>query len=386
MTRETARTNRRETFYRVALVVGSLMFGFGILELLAWLEVFDYRGLLAPPESGQTEVADLELLHRHAPHAHIAGSARSGQITWSFQIPPKERQYYSWDVHYDRYGFRNSSDLTQADIAVIGDSFVEGLTIPDAELMTNLLAGMEKQTVANLGQFGYGPLEEIVVLKRYGLPLRPRTVVWMFSEATDLGDVIHYRKKIGQMDAPRHNGKPAKFAIRQAISSIHARVKMALRRATRPPGVLRAGVVRTAAGEPLNEYFASTSQPFTADEMSALDETREVIAEAERLCAAQGARFVFVLIPSKFRAFHDSCEFPAQSECRKWTLTDLPERLRQAVGPVSATVGYRDLTPDLAAAVKRGNFPYYSDDDHWSPAGNRIAAEAIHQYLEEMPR
>jgi hypothetical protein len=77
--------------------------------------------------------------------------------------------------------------------------------------------------------------------------------------------------------------------------------------------------------------------------------------------------------------------FPAKSECRNWVLTDLPERLREAVGPLSAEVGYRDLTPDLVSAFKKGDFPYFTDDDHWSPSGNRIAAEAINRYLKEMP-
>lgn len=381
-----AEANRAEAYYRLLLVLGSIVFAVCIVGLLARLEGFDFRDLVGT-RTTDTDIADRELLHLHSPHSHISGSSRGGQSAQQFQIPRSERQLYQWDVHYDRNGFRNPSDLNQAGIAVIGDSFVEAITIPDAQLMTSLLAGMQSQIVANLGQFGYGPREEIVVLKRYGLPLRPRTVVWMFYEANDLGDVIHNRRAMREMDAAQTASPgPKASSIRQAISALHNRIRSKLRYAMRPSGVRRAGVVRTADGKRLMEYFDYPSPAFTPDNISALEETATIIETAEKLCAAQGARFVFVFIPTKFRAFQNSCEFPAQSECRNWRLNDLPERLRKAVGPLSAEVGYRDLTPDLVSAVKKGDFPYYSDDDHWSPAGNRIAAEAINRYLQEMSR
>jgi len=100
---------------------------------------------------------------------------------------------FRWDVRYDHNGFRNQTDLKSADIVVIGDSFVEGLTVSDAQLVTSLLAHLQGKVVANLGQSTYGPQQELIVLKRYGLPLRPRTVVWMFFEGNDLADVITYR-------------------------------------------------------------------------------------------------------------------------------------------------------------------------------------------------
>jgi hypothetical protein len=48
-------------------------------------------------------------------------------------------------------------------------------------------------------------------------------------------------------------------------------------------------------------------------------------------------------------------------------------------------IGYLDLTPDLADGVKRGVLPYYPDDEHWTPEGHKIAAEAIHKYLNGYP-
>jgi hypothetical protein len=115
--------------------------------------------------------------------------------------------------------------------------------------------------------------------------------------------------------------------------------------------------------------------------MEGLEETRRAVAAAHQLAAAQGARFVFVYVPEKFRAFRDFCQFPPQSECRQWVLSGLPQLMRTTITGISPDIGYLDLTPYMVDAVKRGVAPYYTDDGHWSPEGHRVAAEAIHQYL-----
>jgi hypothetical protein len=385
---ETDTVSRRENLRRVLLVLCSVLVALFIFELLAWLEVFDYRGLLgmrafsAPPD-----ITDRELLHRRPPHSHFAGSFLGGQISVPFQIPPAERQLYVWDVHYDQNGFRNRSDLGRADLVAIGDSFVEAMTVPDDQMMTSLLASMQHQTVVNLGMWGYGPLEELIVLKRYALPLRPHTILWMFSESTDVTDISRYHRAIADGETGSKETAARSSILRRAISGLRAQVRYA----SRPSGSSRAGLVRTArGGRPVHVYFEYPSLAFSPAELKDLDEVSSVIRTAEELCAAQNIRFVFVFIPSKFRAFRDSCEFPPRSECRNWVLTDLPERLRDAVlRPSEATsqaaVDYLDLTPDMQSAARRGDFPYYLDDGHWSPTGNRIAAEAIGRRLQESP-
>jgi hypothetical protein len=112
-----------------------------------------------------------------------------------------------------------------------------------------------------------------------------------------------------------------------------------------------------------------------------IEKTKNIVRTAYDLSAAHGARFIFVFIPDKFRALHEFCQFPAESACRNWTVNDLPERMRETIGSIASDIGFLDLTPKLAAAVKGGATPYYPDDEHWEPAGHRIAAEAINSYM-----
>jgi hypothetical protein len=371
-----------ETARRFLVAFVSIILSLALLEIPAFIKVLDY-GRIIGPASGDvfaaTNKGDPELLHIHPPHSHFSGEARGGNITSGYRIPPSDMTVYRWDVKYDQNGFRNEQNLKSADMVVIGDSFVEDITIPTAELTTSLLAHLQGKVVANLGQYGYGPLEELAVLKRFALPLQPRTVVWMFFEGNDLRDVIHYRK------ATAEERKPASFWLalwhRSFTYNALAQIYVRYRRASRPSGVKRSGVFQTANGDMRTMYFVYPSAPFTKDDLSALDETVRTLAAVQDLCAAQGSRLIFVFIPTKFRVFHEFCKFPPGSECRNWTVNDLPERFAEAIGSISFEVGYLDLTPHLVDAVKRGTLPYNSDDDHWSPEGHKIAAEAINDYL-----
>jgi hypothetical protein len=372
-----------ENLRRFLLIPGGVMVILFILESLALLKVLDYSRIIRSGPHDQfadTNRGDPELLHIHPPHSSFRGISRGGNIAANFRIPASDIGFYQWDVRYDRNGFRNDLDLNSAEVVVIGDSFVESITTPTSQLMTTVLAHFQGNVVANLGQYGYGPLEELAVLRRYGLPLRPRSAVWMFFEGNDLKDVIHYRNVTTAPPKPPPNLWSA-FWDRSLTRSVMAEVYTQFRRALRPSGTKRCGIIQTPEGGRLTQYFLYSSPPLTKDDLSALEQTTVTLAAAHDLCAAQGVRLVFVLVPTKFRVFHDLCQFPPESECRNWTLNDLPERLESAMRSISPDIGYLDLTPSLVDAAKRGLLPYYIDDDHWSPEGHRIAGEAINAYL-----
>ena len=59
----------------------------------------------------------------------------------------------------------------------------------------------------------------------------------------------------------------------------------------------------------------------------------------------------------------------------------MPERLETAMKSISPEIEFLDLTPKLIDGVKSGVLPFHVDDDHWSPEGGKIAADAINDYL-----
>jgi hypothetical protein len=372
--RPQARAERkREALFRALLILGSIAFAWVAIEIPALFNLVDYEGLEFSQAWGSVRfirVPDPQLLHIEPPYAHYAGSSRGGDFETRFQVAPAEQTLYRWDLKYDRNGFRNATDLSHADIAVIGDSMVEGMTVSDAELTTSVLAGMEGRVVANLGQYGYGPQQELAVFDRFALPLRPRVVVWMFFEGNDLTDEIAYRKIAANPPGAWS------FFLQRSFTRFAVRAVRGLLAGAKPPGVIQSGEF---AGR--NIYFSIPAAKLSPEESEAVEAVARMAGSARDRAAAQGARLVFVFIPDKFRVLRGYCRFPGKSECRNWVLSDLPTRMRSALQAVSPDIGYVDLTPDLENLAKSGVLPYYSDDVHLAPEGHRAAATAIHEFL-----
>ena len=90
----------------------------------------------------------------------------------------------------DEFGFNNPSNSHQVglDIAFIGDSFTHGCCVSEGMDVASRLRSSNLRTV-NLGMGESGPLEEWAILREFGLPLKPKTVFWLYYEENDLADL-----------------------------------------------------------------------------------------------------------------------------------------------------------------------------------------------------
>ena len=168
-----------------------------LVELPAFLNLIDYRrtfsisGSLLGEEPGY--LPDPELVSKPESYHNVKMEFSRGNLGEVLCLPSHPAEPF--ELKYDKNGFRNDEDFASADIAVIGDSYVESPMLPSSMLATTRLAKLMQQTVANLGQSGYGPQQELAVLKRYALPLHPKSVVWVFYEGNDLRDAERYNIK-----------------------------------------------------------------------------------------------------------------------------------------------------------------------------------------------
>lgn len=130
-------------------------------------------------------IDDHEFSFRRPPHARWSGWPRSAMAQY-FDLPVRssDRQTFSTDSR----GFRNPAELDRSDIALIGDSYIEGAYVSDEETAAVRLHELTGRTVVNLGVSGYGSLQELKVLEKYALRLEPRLVAWFFFEGNDLDD------------------------------------------------------------------------------------------------------------------------------------------------------------------------------------------------------
>jgi hypothetical protein len=378
----TAPIRPRSFLGRLACTLTGVVAAWLLVESLAMFHIADFRKSTWLSNSRFDE----DLISVHRPYARDQGSAIGGAFSALYKIPASDISRYEWDLKYDRNGFRNDCDWARAEMVVLGSSYVEGTNIADSALITNLLARRLGGAVENLGHNAYGPQQELIALKRYGLPLHPRTVIWTYTDFVELQQELFYRGST-QYGSGLWSGFVDRSFTRDAYHKLNSYIKSVVaqgQQALLPNDnqvVRRSGVVRDAEGKQRRIYFLHAAEPLSREELSAFKRTMAIVGAAHELCAAQGARMVVVFIPDQFRVFHSFASFDPRSECRRWVVNEQPEILERAVRSISPDIGYLDLTPALTDAVQHGVIPYFTDDNHWSPVGHRIAADAIGDYL-----
>lgn len=377
-----ARVSLSEVGARFLLTTGALAACWLLAESAALLGLMDYRTLFGRFEEGNPlSIAgrqfDNELLWRHDAYYHYQ-TAYQGNLGKALCIPPDPAR--TIEVRYDRNGFRNSPDLYEADLVVIGDSYMEGYLTSEAKLITTVLSGLQGKSVANLGHSGYGPQQELAVLKRFGLPLKPKTVVWAFFEGNDFIDVQGYENET--------HFSSNRFWQDFWFRSLTRNVAVSMFRPPAPTCVSNDSIKElraefTDTNSMTHTVFFAPTEVEPPSEKT-LHKAAAFIAEAATLCHEKNTRFLVVFVPEKYRVYHDLTNVSLLTDAvRQWRISNLPSQLRQLLFQLEPSIEYIDLTPALKRASQKGVATYLPDDTHWTDEGNRVAAETIHHALRQ---
>ena len=381
-----ARPPAHELRIRFALMTGAFGCALVFLELLGLVGVVDWTRvfpvpLVDRPHEGR-DVPDPELLHIHRPHLRESGWTRGDLLALTHLAGPSHR----YDVRYDQNGFRNSIDLARAEIAVVGDSFIEGGLVPAEQLITSMLGRLQHCTAANLGQAKYGPQQELAVLRRYAVPMVPRICIWAFFEGNDLSEIARYRRIRSQGSSSHRPRAPLvdRSFTKNALSAV-IRVS-GFDRSLDIERIKHSGLLRTSRDGAVRLFFHYPGLPLSARDRGALDDLISILTSAADLCERNRVRLVIVFIPTKYRVYRDNVRFDTDSPCQDWERNDLPESLRARVSRISPEIGFVDLTGPFRDRADGGALLYYPDDTHWSPEGHAFAAQILDEYLATTPR
>jgi hypothetical protein len=119
-----------------------------------------------------------------------------GDIVRMGFIPPvavsNSRALYS--LRTDAEGFRNTQVRTAIHVAALGDSFTDGLTLPVDQIWPSRLEQKLGLPVQNYGTAGFGPQQELRVLRDYAIPHHPRVVLLAFFAGNDIVDAERFDK------------------------------------------------------------------------------------------------------------------------------------------------------------------------------------------------
>jgi hypothetical protein len=292
----------------------------------------------------------------------------------------------------DEHGFHNPPGQWQpgaADILSVGDSFVQGWCVSSERNFVSRIRARYPITL-NLGIQGNGPLAMLATLREYGTVLKPRTVLWFYFEANDLGDLLRERDNqllrryltngYSQNLLDRQN--EIDTALRRYVEEQNA-IQTMSRQLTRLfsnrkelgdrlGGTFRLATLRSRLG--LLEGTKSADYapgPFSTDRAELVGELTRLLETTLR--AAQqdveswGGRLYFVYLPSRDRYDHRQGPNPD----------------RDAVLARAAAVGLPIIDVArafTASADPMGYFPFRTAD-HYNEAGHELVAQTVLSHL-----
>jgi hypothetical protein len=374
---------RRIVIFRFAAVLLSLLLSLIILEVPAGFGLVDYSQLrvaLTGAWNGpQSEfLRDHEFSFRRPANAHWSGRPRSNMAEY-FNLPI--RASYEQKFSTDSHGFRNLAEFEHSDIALVGDSYIEGAYVSDEETVAVRLHDLTGRDVANLGVSGYGTEQELKVIERYVLPLKPRMLAWFFFEGNDLDDDQAFDNSMAYERGVRSPSPPASIHWREFVKrSFTKNAFMELRQWSDgliPNGIDSFGWFRDADGETRRLYFFDfyAKRALGTYEQQRLEITEATLQRGAEMAREHGITLLVYYIPIKFRVYGDLCTYPPGSPCPRWHPWDLETRL--AAFCQQAGIRFVSLTAPMRKAASAGEVIYAPEDSHWNAAGHLFVAKQV---------
>ncbi len=335
------------------------------------------------------------------------------------EVSPQVRHRYV--IRTDAEGFRNDRSREKFQVAAIGDSFTDGATGPANESWPSRLEQQTGETVQNYGTSGFGPQQELYVLRDFVLRHRPSVVVLAFCAGNDLSDAEAFdlweknparpfEERPGWRLAERYR-RYETFSLwtggqmlweqifsRTAVVPLPAtktfdRGMFTVRRSNR--------ILRFAFFPPYLEKLARPRAEIEQSRGWAL--TQRALQQMHAECARDGIKFVLMYIPEKSKVYwplaksalmerelQSALEFYGRSNQRPPRKQDIDaNRLAQNAllrdFCAQEHIPMLDLTTPLQNAVEDGVETYFPDDTHWNAAGHDLAARELAKFLAELP-
>lgn len=270
----------------------------------------------------------------------------------------------------DRYGFNNPDEVYDrpADLAVVGDSFIEGFCLPEGEDLVSELRKSGPNAIS-LGIRGNGPLTELATIGRFGPALRPKQVVMAFFEAND------WRNLRGEVSQPwllEALEPDADFGdVLPASQETEQRAWDLIQELTDDPVTGYDLLTRTAL---VRNFFAlhKVGQPLGIIYPKApteIPEYQDILARAKAIVESWGGTFTLLYIPEigRFGSLLPN-DFAFD------VMRDLVIEAADAEG-----VDVIDLTPAFYADDEPRRF--YAPDAHFSEEGADFVAALIAEHL-----
>ena len=271
---------------------------------------------------------------------------------------------YSWQHQTDSRGLRHPREIDSAPIVLLGDSMIYGHGVDQEDTVREQLERILQVPVANLGVQGGSIHQELQLLLDPGLSLQPRLAILFFLK-NDPGDLAQSFTEEEMLRVIRDPGRDEsvyfspRFRTAQAEFLENLMGLYTVRAATTITRLLSENL------NPSREAHAAPRQLWRSNqEQLAMAFHNQLLRRLNRVARQNHIVLLHVFIDTGFR--------PQRERMFKRILSSVC---------TDEGIPFLDLGPVLEEARAAGINPLLPDDGHFSPAGARIVAEALADWI-----
>lgn len=390
---------------RYGIVTAVLLF-VGLLGLLLARENFEVVKLLAPMtklRSFRMEGVwnyDQNLALRRIPNSSynvlVADHIIEHPILGKGFTPPRNVG------HSDQDGFRRGSSTGDADIVILGDSFMESGDT-DQDTFSEHLAHFTGKSIANLGTSFWGPPQSLIALKQYGLSRKPRLILFAFFEGNDIPDIAAF-------DSFREHGTYHDFPNPRApLTTRYWRFlqdiweflgEFVFQNIRQPIARLRGRAIDTDMQ--IAVYFNTGTRKFW-DTLSWYSDTRSpdvmlvspewkelrrILSDFQETATTHQAKFAVLFIPIKANIYgkYSTDRSGNAWKSRKEEILSSKHHTEQALAKILSELNIPlvSLTKLFEQHATDPELLYYRFDGHWASYGRKVASQYVADELSRM--
>jgi hypothetical protein len=366
----------------VAIIV-AMAEGMAMLGLIHWnLELEHLFGEDAPmawkfdPDPG--------LGWKRVPGDHRVSPSIS-DIESGFSMPAARHKELRFT--YDAYGFRNPKTVPQADVVLIGDSYIEGGNADDSETLARRLEAQLATPVESMGIAGYGTLQNLINLDWNAPKLHPKVAVFFFFEGNDLYDDAEI-ESMWAATAPDYTHTAlgmARFHNYDKRSFIHNMLNYVMRWADPivPNNAPFAGTIKDGPRKGQEVLFADYAAVKWSDwEAQRWVTARAAMRKAAAIDRARGIRTLFVFLPIKERVYWPYVTLRPDTGMDQWTFWPIRGDFEDFCR--AERVPCLDMTGPLQQDIAAGGMPYLPTDSHWALEGTNLVAAQLAPVIRDL--
>jgi hypothetical protein len=304
----------------------------------------------------------------------------------------------NWLDPNSHVGFRVPSADWQprwpVDAVIVGDSFSFCMT-EYKDCWVQLLDTQDGLSVVNLGVPSTGSVSHQRVLGTFGMPYKPRIVIWQWwgNDFNDDYGLVYVPEAVGDMVVIVHPTKlkqgldtqigswlarnSAVYTLADRLFFSHLYSHPAVTNLLEQPYQVNVGNLSLHFG---NEYEHQAFDITLPRNSQGLDLTRHAILQARDELAKTNTPLIIVLIPSKEEVYQRWTE-PQLGEA--W-LNTISAGHKQMIALCQANhLVCLDSTPVFTQHADQGEQLYWPTDAHLNPAGNKVLAAAVIDFLRQ---